>query len=135
MPIRDHLSGGLARIVRYERAVNGRCPASDFLRELEGRERKKFAGQFDALTKIGSSYENHQRFTPLRGAGKPLWEFKESDHRLYCHRRSVGKYVEVVLFNGWVKDKAGKTDREDREIAKAQSLLEEFLSEFPGGNI
>jgi len=40
-----------------------------------------------------------------------------------------------VLFNGWVKDKKGKTREEDNRIATAQSLLREFLREFPGGMI
>jgi hypothetical protein len=35
--------------------------------------------------------------------------------------------------NGWVKDKDGRTEREDREIEKAKSLYEEFLNEYPGG--
>jgi hypothetical protein len=96
---------------------------------------KRFDGEFNALTVQGSAYENHQRFTPLGGNGKPLWEFKEADHRLYCHRHPVGEYLEIVLFNGWVKDKAGKTEREAREVARAKNLLEEFLFEFPGGNI
>jgi hypothetical protein len=43
--------------------------------------------------------------------------------------------VTVVLFNGWVKDKEGKTDKEDREITRALSLYQEFLQEYPGGTI
>jgi hypothetical protein len=41
----------------------------------------------------------------------------------------------VVLLNGWIKEKKGKTEKEDREIAKAKSLCQEFLDEYPGGNI
>jgi hypothetical protein len=94
---------------------------------------KKFAGQFDALTKT-ENFCNQQRFWPLHKMGKPLWEFKEFDHRLYCLRRSgKGGVVTVVLFNGWVKDKRGKTDREDREIERALDLYNEFLREFPEG--
>jgi hypothetical protein len=37
-----------------------------------------------------------------------------------------------VLFNGWIKDKEGKTDREKREIEKAIDLYTEFSEEFPG---
>lgn len=96
---------------------------------------KRFQGQFDAITKQGYSYCNHERFTPLRDAGKPLWEFKEHDHRLYCARQAYSSYLVVVLFNGWIKDKKGKTDREVREIQRAIDLYGEFLAEFPGGNI
>ena len=99
--------------------------------------RKRFDGQMVALTKDGGAeYENHQRFRPLHGNGKPLWEFKEHDHRLYCARypRCLGK-VDIVLFNGWIKDKEGRTDREDREIERAKLLYNEFLAEYPGGDI
>jgi len=41
----------------------------------------------------------------------------------------------IVLFNGWIKDKNGKSEREDREIEKAIDLYKEFLAEYPGGNI
>ena len=92
--------------------------------------RKKFAGQFDALSKQGSSYENQQRFHPLHGKGKPLWEFKEHDHRFYCSRLVVDQTkVEIVLLCGWVKDKTGKTDKEDREIEKALDLMHEMENE------
>ncbi len=94
---------------------------------------RRFAGQLDALTKTGKSYCNAQRFTPLRGAGKPLWEFKEFDHRLYCHRHVQNDTVLVVLFNGWIKDKKGRTDREDREIQRAISLYAEFVAESRQG--
>ena len=100
--------------------------------------RRKFAGQFDAITKTGALYENYQRFRPLRGHGKPLWEFKEFDHRLYCSRKVIQNLqgaVNLVLFNGWVKEKKGKTQKEEREIDKALSLYDEFLNEFPGGNL
>lgn len=95
---------------------------------------KKFAGSFNALTQMGAQYQNSQRFTPLHGAGKPLWEFKEFDHRLYCHRGITGGAVVIALLNGWVKDKT-KGKREDQEIARALSLFSEFLAEFPGGRI
>jgi len=92
----------------------------------------------DALTKDGggTAYENHQRFHSLRGDGKPLWEFKEHDHRLYCARlpRGAGR-MDIVLFNGWIKERNGRTEREDREIEKAVSLYNEFLAEYPGGEI
>jgi len=94
---------------------------------------KKFAGQFDALTKQGPAYCNWQRFKPLSGLGKPLWEFKEFDHRLYCHRQVVKERIVVIVFNGWAKDKSGRTTREDREIEKAQDLFTEFLNELSKG--
>jgi hypothetical protein len=128
------VSGALARIVLYERR-NRRCPASDFLKGLDCQTEKKFRGSFDALTKMGAQYCNYQRFRPLGGPGKPLWEFKEFDHRLYCYRHVTQDAISTVLLNGWVKEKEGKTDKEDREIEKAQDLYAEFLSEFPGGNI
>lgn len=88
------------------------------------------SGQFDALTKMGARYINSQRFTSLRGVGKPLWEFKEFDHRLYCFRRVIPpNSVVIVLLSGWVKQKKGKTNKEQREIQKAMDLYNEFLSE------
>jgi len=96
----------------------------------------KFKGQMDALMKQGSDYCNHQRFRPLTGEGKPLWEFKEHDHRLYCFRRVLrANLILVVLFGGWVKDKEGKTDKENREIKKSHDLYMEFSEEFPGGSL
>jgi len=95
--------------------------------------RKRFQGQFGALTTMGPAYCNSQRFRPLGGVGKPLWEFKEFDHRLYCHRQVIKDRIVVILFNGWAKDKAGRTAREDREIQKAQDLYAEFLDELRKG--
>jgi hypothetical protein len=119
----------LAAISPYERS-GGRNPAQKFLDEIERPMRKKFIGQFDALSKQGASYENEQRFRPLRGKGKPLWEFKEHDHRLYCSRSVVDQSkVEIVLLSGWVKDKEGKTDKEDREIKKALDYMNEMEAE------
>ena len=74
---------------------------------------------------MGSDYQIRERFTPLHGAGKPLWEFKEHDHRLYCARLVIGKFVDVILLNGWVKDKRGKAREEPRHIAAAKNLLAE----------
>ena len=97
---------------------------------------KKFKGSFDALTKVGGTYQNQERFRPLHGTGKPLWEFKEFDHRLYCYRhQDRNNILLVVLLSGWVKQKRGKTDIENREIERAQSLYREFLEEYPGGLI
>ena len=96
---------------------------------------KKFYGLFDALTKIGSDYCNHERFRPLHDAGKPLWEFKQHDHRLYCFRHAFEKSIHVVLFNGWIKEKRGKTEEENRQIVRAKDLYQEFMTEYPGGKI
>lgn len=124
-----HLSGPHARIAKYVR-TNKRCPADDFFGSRRCTLGKRFNGQFDALTKTGASYVNDQRFTPLRGAGKPLWEFKEFDHRLYCWRRVVPpNFVVIVLFSGWVKQKKGKSKMEGREIKHAMDLYQEFLNE------
>jgi hypothetical protein len=125
----------MARIVKYVRQ-NGKCPAHDFLSGIEQKMRKRFNGQFDAITKVGASYVNNQRFTPLRNNGKPLWEFKEHDHRLYCFRKvEPPDKVVIVLFSGWIKQKSGKTNKEDREIEHAQLILEEFMKEYEGGSI
>jgi hypothetical protein len=86
----------------------------------------RFKGSFGAVTKMGADYQMRERFTPLHGAGKPLWEFKEHDHRLYCARTAVGKFVDVVLLNGWVKDKQGKSKEEPRHIQAAQNLFTEY---------
>lgn len=94
---------------------------------------RRFKGQFDAITKSGATYCNQQRFKPLHGDGKPLWEFKESDHRLYCYRQVVPpNKLFVVLLNGWVKQKKGKTDMEEREIKRAMDLYAEFMKEQGG---
>lgn len=129
LPICPHLIGKLARIYKYVRP-NGRRPAHDFLTEIDPKMRKKFAGQFDALTKMGANYVNNQRFIPLHKDGKPLWEFKEHDHRLYCLRTvEPPNVIVVVLFSGWVKQKVGQTDKEDREIERAKFIYEEFIAE------
>lgn len=130
----EHVSGQMARIVKYKR-LSDRCPACDFFDEIDPKMRKRFSGQFDALTKMGAAYCNHERFTPLHDAGKPLWEFKEHDHRLYCLRQVTRNVINVILFNGWIKEKRGRTEREKREIERAKSLYKEFLEEYDGGNI
>ena len=97
--------------------------------------RKKFEGQFYALGQRGSDYCNQQRFWPLSGEGKPLWEFKEHDHRLYCFRKLTDraqKSITVVLFGGWIKDKKGKTEEEKRKIETAMNIYNEFSQEYPG---
>jgi hypothetical protein len=110
--------------------ANGRSPTDEFFNDVAPRVRKKFLGQLDAITKLGASYCNHQRFKPLHEYGKPLWEFKESDHRLYCHRQVLAaNTLFIVLFNGWVKQKKGKTDREQREIEKAIEFYKQFVHE------
>ena len=131
IPILEHQSGGLARICRYERPVSGRCPACAFLDGIESRMAKRFNGQFRALMTMGADYCNNERFKPLVGDGKPLWEFKEHDHRLFCYRRVTqnSKAVTIILLNGWVKDKGGRTDKEDREIKRAMGLYQESLGE------
>ena len=97
---------------------------------LQIRFKKKFKGSFDALSKTGAQYCNAQRFKPLIGDGKPLWVFKEHDHRLYCERRVVdGKGVSVVLLSGWIKDKKGQNKREKNEVATAQALLGECIAD------
>ena len=82
---------------------------------------------------MGARYCNHQRFKPLHDKGKPLWKFKKGDHRLYCARIQKGNELIVVLFNGWIKDKEGKKEKESREIEKAIDLYAEFQNEFQGG--
>jgi hypothetical protein len=118
--------------------TGGRCPAEDFLDgEADPRKVKSLKGEFHQIvTHKGAKYENYERFKPLTGAGKPLWEFKHHDHRLYCLRKPVGENGEnvvIVLFNGWVKQKEGRTRKEDTEIERAQSLLAEYSTE-PGGD-
>ena len=79
---------------------------------------------------MGAEYYISQRFKALIGDGKPLWEFKEHDHRLYCERRVIdGKRVSVVLLSGWIKDKKGKSKREKNEVATAQTLLRECIAD------
>lgn len=118
----------MARIYRFRRR-NHRCPAQDFLKGLNQEMAKKFKGAFHALTIMGSEYVNSQRFKPLTGKGKPLWEFKEFDHRLYCVRIVTGSIVDIVLLNGWSKDKGGKGKEEPEHIDRAILLYEEYMAE------
>ncbi|MFL6199143.1 MAG: hypothetical protein ACJ76J_08205 [Thermoanaerobaculia bacterium] len=90
----------------------------------------KFRGAFHALTVQGKDYVNDQRFKPLTKKGKPLWEFKEHDHRLYCARIVRGNAVEIVLLHGWSKDKKGPSKEEDQQVATAMALYEEYLAEL-----
>jgi hypothetical protein len=124
----------MGRIYRFVRP-NDRCPSALFLKSLDQQYGKKFKGSFDALSKMGVAYRNEQRFKALTGAGKPLWEFKEHDHRLYCFRLVEGERVAVALLDGWVKDKAGVHKQETNRIESAHNLLREFLAEFPEGRI
>lgn len=90
----------------------------------------RFKGSFDAVTKMGARYQNRERFTPLHEEGKPLWEFKEHDHRLYAIRRQIGpRAVQVILLNGWVKDKSGKSREEKVKIRTALSYYGEYCKE------
>jgi hypothetical protein len=52
-----------------------------------------------------------------------------------CTVQDFSATGDIVLLCGWVKDKKGKSREEVREIAKAKSLYEEFMSEYQGGNI
>lgn len=108
----------------------GRCPSRDFHNGCEAKTRRKFEASFEALVKVGSKYENQQRFCPLSGRGQPLWEFKEFDHRIYCARQAYENgSVQIVLLSGWVKDKAGKSAEEDNQIQRAQTLYQEWMNE------
>ncbi len=92
----------------------------------------KIEGQFRAAVTM-ANYRNPERFKELRRAGKPLWEFKEHDHRLYAIRKvkvvNGTNHVEITLLSGWVKDKErskGKNSQESREIRSAQNLRQEY---------
>jgi hypothetical protein len=93
-------------------------------------------GAFDAVSKHGTDIPaNHQRYKPLGGKGKPLWEFKEHHSRIYCERLVIAENkVLITLFNGWSKDKEGRTNREDTEITKAQTLYLEFRPKKGGSS-
>ena len=113
-----------------------RCPAEEFLESIEKNTRKKFLGQFDALAKCGTDIPvMRERYKPLLGDGKPLWEFKEHGDRIYCERLVIdGNRVLITLFNGWSKDKSGRTKREDTEIQRAQYLYQEFRPKTGGSS-
>jgi hypothetical protein len=78
---------------------------------------------------MGPGYQNPYRFTPLHGAGKPLWEFKEFDFRLYCVRTVTGDFVWVGRRSGWEKQKRGKSREEAAEIERAQRLYGELKAD------
>jgi hypothetical protein len=121
------VSGKSGSVWKYIRP-NGKCPADEFLSTCGSAFEKKFKGSFDAVTQMGSKYYNRERFKSLTGTGKPLWEFKEFDHRLYCYRECAGDYVRVILLSGWEKQKKCKTREENSHIETAKRHLEEYLS-------
>ena len=121
--------------MRYVRP-NKTCPANDFLNGMAPKIRKRFAGQFDAITKTGEGYINNQRFRPVTGADQTLWEFREDDHRLYCFKKSVPpNSVIIVLFSGWIERRSVKSGKEKRQIRVAQFIYREFINEHEGGSI
>jgi hypothetical protein len=123
---------GKVEIVWFERS-NGRCPGKVFFDGCIRAFQNKFKGSFGALLDQGLKYENQQRFHALHGDGRPLWEFKEADHRLFCAREvREGGELRIVLFGGWVKATKkgkGKTRQEDQEISKAVGLYNEYREE------
>lgn len=128
LPLELEMSGALARIYRFVRK-GGRCPSLVFLNGCEQKWVKRLRGSFQALTVMGREYVNSERFKPLSKSGKPLWEFKEHAHRLYCVRTVRGNAIEVILLHGWIKEKEGQSKEEDRHIATAIALYEEYLAE------
>lgn len=118
----------MGTVFRYRRP-NGRCPSADFLDNLDKGSLKKLKGEFGAVAMLGRKHENHQRFRALTGPGKPLWEFKEFDHRVYCSRECNGEAAVVVLLYGWTKQKSGRHREEDTHIQNALRLYEEYQSE------
>lgn len=124
MALTEHAVGERATVLLLVRDLNNRCPAREFLSGLQERDEKKFEISFGALAKLGHEYENGESFTALQHDGKPLWEFKEHELRLYCLRRQVGNSVYVVLLNGWSK-RANRSRQQTRAIERAQSLRRE----------
>lgn len=109
---------------------NGDSPAREFFDDCQPSMRNKFEGSFEALVKMGKAYEFRERFTPLSGVGKPLWEFKEHDARIYCERIAFGNgSVQAFLLLGWTKDKAGKAREEPIRIKAALAIYQERLTE------
>lgn len=108
MPLRQVAFGKQGTVAEYVRS-GGRCPARVFLDWCQKPMRDKFDDAFVALVRMGASYVNQERFWLLHGHGKPLWEFKEHHHRLYCAREQVGPAVRVILLHGWKKQKEGGT--------------------------
>ena len=127
MPRQLYLKGPLGSVYLYVRP-SSRIPAKEFLNDCEEIRRKKLKGLFRALTELGARFQLHQQFKPLHNEGKPLWEFKAFDHRLYAIREQISEMaVNVVLLNGWVKDKEGKAKEERDKIAIAITLYQEYL--------
>jgi hypothetical protein len=130
LALREVVRGPRGRVTKYVRQSD-RCPAEVFLGGCQKPMQRRFEGAFLAIVNdLGARAYNEQRFKPLQGDGRPLWEFKEHDHRLYCLKTGLeGDRVEIVLLSGWVKDKRGKTDEERRQIRSAKMLLSEYLAE------
>jgi hypothetical protein len=76
----------------------------------------------------------------LSGAPSRKWDAEPGsdpgDGGLYCFRRPTNRTpysVAVVLLHGWAEDKKGKTEREDREEARALNLCR-FRAEISGAD-
>lgn len=133
MGLMEIFAGPKGLVLKFVRA-GGRCPADDFLRRHSAGVSIKFKASFKALTEVGAKYINDQRFKPLKGKGRPLWEFKHHDQRIFCVREVSGDHATVILLNGWEKDKEGRTREEDREIQRAKALEVEYLAAHKGGS-
>lgn len=105
---------------------SGQSPARDFLESRERAMRKRFAGSFDALVRMGANYEIDNRFKPLKGEARPLWEFKEEDQRIHCSREQQGAAVRVILLNGFVKDRGQGKKHEAQAIETGLGLYREY---------
>lgn len=81
-----------------------------------------------ALCVMGEQYVNDNRFKPLKGEDRPLWEFRERDLRVYCIRIVRGNSVDVILLYGWYKNK-GTAKEESRHLQRAHALHAEYLGE------
>jgi hypothetical protein len=128
VPLRQLVRGEFGVVYAFIRP-NGRCPACDFLQSLTVNLQNKFNGLFDAFVKQGAVFENYIEFKLLHGKGKPLWEFKQHEPRIYTVRERFGeRFAIAVLLDGWVKGKSGKGKEEKTRIASAITLYhDEYL--------
>ena len=108
---------GHKRIIAYAMLRNGKCPAKDFLENLNRSDRAtlaKFLVLFRRMANEGI-IQNKQQYRKVQGE---IWEFKRYQHRIGCYQD--GRIL--VLTHGFIK-KRDKWPKE--ELKRANRIAQE----------